>query len=439
MTAIASDDVQPADTSLPRVHAWAVAIVATLVMTVSYIDRQTLAAIAPTVCKALNIDNTAYGWIGSAFAIAYLVGAPTAGILVDRFGARRTLVSAVLMWSGIAAIHTLVPTFGMLIALRVALGLAEAPSFPGAAQTIRRVLPAGDRSAGFGLLFTGSSIGAMIAAPLAIWITARASPLALWITLRTPWRMASWRMAFIGTAIAGLLWVPLWIFATGNKRVRAAMSFKDVNASTPTNSASTLAILTNPVVIRAMILVVASAPAIMYVLNWLSKYLAFTYGVAQNDLGRYLWFPPLVFDLGAVGFGAIASRIDRKRVAAGEPHRAHRGLVLFGTILMTALALTPFVHDPMIATLLGAISLAGGGALYALLTADMMARIDASFVARAGGFCAAAQSLAQFVAAPLIGKVVDRTHSYTSILIGLAAFVVPGAIVWLVWPIDQKA
>ena len=74
------------------------------------------------------------------------------------------------------------------VALRLALGLAEAPSFPGAAQTVRRILPAGEIPRGFGVLFTGSSIGAMVVPPFATLIL----------------RHAGWRAAFlVVTAIFG--------------------------------------------------------------------------------------------------------------------------------------------------------------------------------------------------------------------------------------------
>jgi hypothetical protein len=42
---------------LSRERAWTVAIVATLTMTVSYVDRSTLAVIAPSVTKALDIGE----------------------------------------------------------------------------------------------------------------------------------------------------------------------------------------------------------------------------------------------------------------------------------------------------------------------------------------------------------------------------------------------
>src|SRR4051812_17127752 len=133
---------------LPRRSAWAVSLAAMAAMALSYVDRQTLAVLAPTVTKALGISDAQYGWLGSAFAIAYLAAGPLAGALVDRFGARRSLPWAIVVWSFVAALHAVVPGFGVLFALRLALGVAEAPSFPAGAQIVQRVLPAADRPRG---------------------------------------------------------------------------------------------------------------------------------------------------------------------------------------------------------------------------------------------------------------------------------------------------
>src|SRR5688500_19119894 len=88
-----------------RRSGWGVAIAATLGMSVSYIDRQTLAAIAPAVKKALDIDHTHYGWLLSAFSVAYLVGAPAAGVVVDRLGASRGFACAGGVRSIVAGFH----------------------------------------------------------------------------------------------------------------------------------------------------------------------------------------------------------------------------------------------------------------------------------------------------------------------------------------------
>src|SRR6478752_5249509 len=127
--------------ALSNRRAWFVAIVATLTMAVSYIDRQALSALAPTVTEHLHLDDAAYGIIQAAFSIAYLIGAPLAGKWIDRVGARRGLVWSMLLWTLAGVLHALVPGFAVLFVLRIALGFAEAPGFPGAAQTMQRVLP----------------------------------------------------------------------------------------------------------------------------------------------------------------------------------------------------------------------------------------------------------------------------------------------------------
>src|SRR5579883_1777643 len=140
--------------ALSRGRAWSIAVVATLAMSVSYVDRQVVAAIATSVRAALGFDATHFGWLASAFSAAYMVAAPAAGVVLDRTGARRGLAVAIVAWSVVSAAHAFVPTFAVLFAMRLALGVAEAPSFPGAAQAVRRALPPRDRSAAFGVIFT---------------------------------------------------------------------------------------------------------------------------------------------------------------------------------------------------------------------------------------------------------------------------------------------
>ena len=421
----AGSDRASTPATLSRSATWRVAIVVTLVMSVSYIDRQTLAAIAPTVRNALAIDPEQYGLLTSAFSMAYLVGAPLAGMLIDRVGARRGLTVALLVWSVISGMHAFATSFAILFALRIALGTAEAPSFPGATQTMRRVLAKGDRSAGFGLLFTGSSIGAMIAAPLAIALNAK----------------GGFRFAFIGTALVGLAWLPLWLFTTRSPLLRARLGGSYVDESVvalavraPKGKLAHL--LASGSVLRAIVLVVASAPAIMFVLNWFPQYLVDAHGITQNGLAKYLWVPPLFFDAGAVVFGTLASRRDR---ASSGAILTHWPLTITAALLASSLAFTPLVHEAWPAVLLASTSLAGGGAIFALLTGDMLARVDPAYASTAGGLTAAAQSLAYVIASPLVGRVIKQTHSYDAILVVLGVAVLPGVLVWTFWPMNQPS
>jgi MFS family permease len=399
-----------------------VAVAATLGMSVSYIDRQTLAAIAPSVRSALDINHAQYGWLLSAFSMAYLVGAPTAGLVVDRLGARRGFAIAVVVWSIVAGAHALVTSFAMLFALRVLLGAAEAPSFPAAAQAIRRALPARRRSAAYGLLFTGSSIGSMVAAPLALSIDAH----------------YKFRVAFLGTALVGLLWIPFWLVMTRADRIPPEAHARE-HAAGDLPHAPWLDVVLSPPVLRAVVAVIGSAPALMFVLNFTSQYLVEHWHMTTLGTRWYLVVAPALFDLGAVGFGWWASTREGDRGAAtatatATAKKTHTDLFLIATGLAALLMFAPLAPSPEIAVAIFGAAAAGGGGIYVLVTADMMSRVPLGRTSVAGGMTAAAQSLAHIVASPLVGMAIDRTHSYGSALFALGLVVVPTSLAFALWP-----
>jgi NADH:ubiquinone oxidoreductase subunit H len=110
------------------------------------------------------------------------------------------------------------------------------------------------------------------------------------------------------------------------------------------------------------------------------------------------------------------------------------GLVLVAATLVSAMLLVPQVSGAWAAVFLLGVAGAGGGALYTLLTADMMARVDPARVSMAGGLTAAAQSLVYVVMNPIVGRWIDRTHSFDGPLVLLGAVALPGAVLWSLVP-----
>ena len=90
--------------------------------------------------------------------------------------------------------------------------------------------------------------------------------------------------------------------------------------------------------------------------------------------------------------------------------------------------------SPWMAIGCAAAAMFGGGGTYAMITADMLARIPAHGVSTAGGWCASAQALAFVVANPLIGRGVEAYGGYRQVLVALAAWMAPWAVAWLAWP-----
>ena len=393
-----------------RRAAWAVAIVAMLTMSVSDFDRGTLAVLAPSVTKALGISEKGYGVLTAAFSAAYLLATPLGGKWIDRVGARRGLLYSVLAWSSVAALQALAPGLGVLIGLRLALGVAEGPGFPGSAQTMLRVLPPEDRSRGFGVLFSGSSIGAMAAPPIAGFL----------------YDLAGWRVAMLGTACIGLLWIPVWLALTGRPAIAAKLGA--AVAATESGPRPTMRQLAaHPIMVRALIAIFAVAPPIGFFIAWGPKYLVQHYGVTQGHVGRYLWLPPLACDAGAILFGDLAAR---QRRPVGVPPRA---LFVVGALLTASVALMPMAGTPWQLVAVASVTGAGTFATYTLVTADMLVRMPAGSVSTAAGVLAGAQSLALVISSPLIGWALDRFGSYEVVAIALGVWVVPGSLVWWLW------
>jgi hypothetical protein len=249
--------------------------------------------------------------------------------------------------------------------------------------------------------------------------------------------LGTFQRAFLGTALVGLLWVPLFIVATFRTRPRAALA---VVEAPPSASAamSRLRFIQQPAVLRALVLVFASAPTIMFNLLWLPKYLGKVHGVGTDELAGYIWLPALCFDVAAIGFGLVVWWRER-RPHDGEV-RSHPDLLFGGAVLASALAFLPLLPEPSPwgAVLLASASMAGGGVLYTRLTADMLARVNPANVSMAGGLTAASQSLAYILFNPLVGFVRDETKSYTPIVLALGLLNLPGAIAWILWPMNKR-
>jgi ACS family hexuronate transporter-like MFS transporter len=397
-------------TSLRRSEAWVLASCAVLANLVSFLDRQTLTALAPTVRGDLDISQSAYGWLASGFYGAYLFAAPIAGRLLDRHGARRGLLVSVPIWTAIAALHALIPGFWMLLGLRMALAVAEAPALPGCAQAVTRALPPLDRPRGLSLLFVGSSLGAAISGPLALAIS-------------NAW---SWQYAFLGTAVLGALWVPLWLAVAWRPRARAALDTRPP-ATTPGPRPGALELLRDPTIRRAVIVYLLVSPAVAFSGVWTAEMLVTDHGVLKSGVGHYMWLPPLAIDLGAVLFGDLFARLAKRR---GE--YADRILFSIAAAAMAsgACAAAIVAWSPWSAISCVALMMFGAGGIYTLMLAETAQRAG-SAVALIGGFLVSAQSLMFIIVNPIIGQVVQRTHTFAGVLAGIAIGAVCAAAVWI--------
>lgn len=186
----------PATSASPRIASiqrWSIALLI-LGGALNYIDRATLSVANKLIQDELGIPVAKMGLLLSAFLWAYAFSQLPVGALIDRYGPRRLLGLGLFSWSVAQAAGGFVTGFGVFILARFALGVGEAPLFPGGARVVRDWFGVRERGFATGLCQSASSLGNFIAVPLLTF---------LMLTL-------SWRWMFIIVGAIGIVLAAVW-------------------------------------------------------------------------------------------------------------------------------------------------------------------------------------------------------------------------------------
>ena len=94
--------------SKPGNYRWVICALLFVCTTINYIDRNSLSVLKTTLQAQLHWTDVDYGWITTAFTCAYAMFPSLIGFFVDRFGVKKALAGALILWSAAAAAHGLV-------------------------------------------------------------------------------------------------------------------------------------------------------------------------------------------------------------------------------------------------------------------------------------------------------------------------------------------
>jgi len=372
-------------------YRWALLAIFVASSAINYLDRQTLATLAPLVRAEFHLSNTEYGLILTAFSITYAAAAPVAGLLIDRAGLNRAISLAVALWSaaGIATGYT--TGLGGLVGCRAVLGAAEAAGIPSAGKAIHQYLRPPERALGNAINQAGVSLGMVLAPPIATWLAVR----------------YGWRQAFVVTGLLGLLWIPLW-----NRAARSV----PVAKSEVQPSAGGRSLLRER---RLWGFVTANALAMIgYSLwtNWTTLYLVEVHRLTLVQAAWYAWIPPLFATLGGVWGGWLSLRLT---AAGAQPVNARVRACGMAAMLSLAGAAIPFA--PAAGWSLGGISLsifavaAFSVNMYSL-PLDVFGGGRAAF---AVSVLVSSYGAVQALVSPAFGTVIDR-YGYAPLCIAAA-------------------
>ena len=141
---------------------WAVFVLTALNL-LDYFDRYIVAAVNTLIKQDLGLSDKAFGFLGSAFFLVYLIAAPVFGYLGDRWGRRRFMVMGAVLWSLATSLAFWVTTYPGLVIARGLVGMGEGSFGTLAPAYLADMLPLGKRARYLGIFYTTIPVGAALA------------------------------------------------------------------------------------------------------------------------------------------------------------------------------------------------------------------------------------------------------------------------------------
>jgi ACS family glucarate transporter-like MFS transporter len=161
-----------AATKLESRSRWFILAILFAVTTINYADRATISIAGPEIKKAFGLSPVEMGYIFSAFAWSYVLAQLPGGWLLDRFGSKITYFFSIFLWSVFTLFTGTVGFFAggaavaMLFGLRMLVGAAEAPSFPGNSRITSAWFPTHERGLASAIFNSAQYFATVLFAPI---------------------------------------------------------------------------------------------------------------------------------------------------------------------------------------------------------------------------------------------------------------------------------
>jgi ACS family hexuronate transporter-like MFS transporter len=274
-------------------YRWTICSLLFFATTVNYLDRQVIGILKPTLESQLGIGEQAYGYIITAFTMAYAIGMLVAGRIIDWLGTKIGYAMVLIGWSLAAIAHALAKTpLGFGVA-RAFLGVTEAGNFPAAVKTTAEWFPKKERALALGIFNSGTNVGAILA-PLVVPVIA------------IKW---GWQWAFILTGAIGLFWLIFWFiyYEVPDKQKRLSKAEYDYihSDSEPEQktSISWFKLLKYRQTWAFFVGKLLTDPVWWFYLYWIPGWLAKVKGIPIENIGKFGL--PLAVIYTATTFGSI--------------------------------------------------------------------------------------------------------------------------------------
>jgi len=375
----------------PQRERWLLLTLASIQFT-SVLDFMIMMPLGPQLTQLFGISASEFGFLVSAYTFSAGLSGFLASTYIDRFGRKRMMLTLYPLFGAAAFACSLAPSFGWLMAARVASGFFGGVLMALSQTIVAEVVPFERRGRAMGVVMTSFSVATVAGVPLALFLVSH----------------FNWHAPFV--AIAAMVSV----FALG-----ASQTLPSLKGHVQTHADGN-AVRVDPNHLRAFAMSASMVFAGFAVIPYITLYLQGNAGFEPTQI-------PYVYLFGGVSTLLTARWIGHWSDRAGKAY-AFRRLALL--MPLPLLGLTLSADLPMAGVLVVS------SALFVVMSGRMipgMALIGAAAdPQRRGSFMtlnSAVQSLAMGTAALVGGLILGRdgnghlTHYWVSALVGGGASV----------------
>jgi len=186
---------QPDEPVFDRRRSWTVLGLIVVFMLINFADKAVLGFAAIPLMDELNMSESTYGLVASAFYLLFNLTGLLVGLISTRMSSRMILFSLAVGWALAPIPVLLVAAVPTLVVSRMLLGAAEGPASPMSMHALYKWFPEGKRALPTALQIAGGSIGLLLAAPVLAFIITN----------------YGLRAAFIALSVVAMVWSVLWL------------------------------------------------------------------------------------------------------------------------------------------------------------------------------------------------------------------------------------
>jgi len=333
---------------------------------INFMHRINLSVAAPAIAKDFGWDAGKMGLLFSSYQWTYCLLLLPWGWMSDRIGTRLVNGLSVTIWSTAGMLTGAATGFGSMLATRLALGGAEAASFPTSGKVVRQWFPARERGLATAIFNAGTFAGPAFSAPLVAWLLLK----------------EGWRVSFIITGAVGYVWVLLWLkffrppaecswLPEDERHYILAETDSQTKAATPPRG-TLLRLIGRRTMWGLFLIQGCCAYTMLLFLFWLPSYLVQS---RHMSLTKASWFTSVPYIV-AVFLGLLIGKLSDSVLTHDEVRQGKRRTLLIVFILLSGVVLlTNMVVNEYLLLLLISISLAcisGALSLNIALTNDLV-------------------------------------------------------------------